>query len=79
VCVGLIRGLCGVFFGLGVLVGVCGFVWWWANPVVIGAMMALIAVMMRSSLHETEEISEARTPQQARKLIPAVFKSIPAV
>jgi MHS family alpha-ketoglutarate permease-like MFS transporter len=41
--------------------------WGWRIPFVIGAMLALIALTMRSSLHETEAFIEARKPQQRRE------------
>ena len=37
-------------------------------------MLAIIAVMMRSSLHETEAFIEARTPQRRDSSIRALFR-----
>ncbi len=48
--------------------------WGWRIPFAIGAMLAIIAVMMRSSLHETEAFIEARTPQRRDSSIRALFK-----
>src|SRR6266568_9508151 len=38
--------------------------WGWRIPFVIGAMLGIIALKMRSSLHETDAFIEARTPQR---------------
>jgi MHS family alpha-ketoglutarate permease-like MFS transporter len=48
--------------------------WGWRIPFVIGAMLAIIAVMMRSSLHETDAFIEARTPQRCESSIRTLFK-----
>jgi MHS family alpha-ketoglutarate permease-like MFS transporter len=48
--------------------------WGWRIPFVIGAMLALIAVMMRSSLHETEAFIEASTPHKRESSIRTLFK-----
>ena len=43
--------------------------WGWRIPFVLGAMLAVIALKMRSSLHETEAFIEARTPQRRESSI----------
>jgi MHS family alpha-ketoglutarate permease-like MFS transporter len=48
--------------------------WGWRIPFVIGAMLALIAVMMRSNLHETEAFIEASTPDKRESSIRTLFK-----
>ena len=48
--------------------------WGWRIPFVIGALLAIIAVMMRRSLHETEPFIEARTAQRRESSIRALFK-----
>jgi MHS family alpha-ketoglutarate permease-like MFS transporter len=48
--------------------------WGWRIPFAIGATLAIIAVMMRSSLHETEAFIEARTPQRGDSSIRALFR-----
>jgi MHS family alpha-ketoglutarate permease-like MFS transporter len=48
--------------------------WGWRIPFVIGAMLATIALMMRSTLHETEAFIEARTPQRRGSSIRTLVK-----
>lgn len=48
--------------------------WGWRIPFVIGAMLALVALRMRSSLHETEAFIEARTPHKRESSIRTLFK-----
>jgi len=48
--------------------------WGWRIPFVIGAMLAIIALMMRSTLHETEAFIEARTPQRRGSSIRTLVK-----
>jgi MFS transporter, MHS family, alpha-ketoglutarate permease len=48
--------------------------WGWRIPFVIGAMLAIIALVMRSSLHETEAFIEAKTPQRPESSIRALVK-----
>jgi MHS family alpha-ketoglutarate permease-like MFS transporter len=48
--------------------------WGWRIPFAIGAMLAVIAVMMRSSLHETDRFIEARTTQRRESPVRALFK-----
>jgi MFS transporter, MHS family, alpha-ketoglutarate permease len=38
--------------------------WGWRIPFAIGAVLAIVALKMRTSLHETEAFVEARTPQR---------------
>jgi MHS family alpha-ketoglutarate permease-like MFS transporter len=48
--------------------------WGWRIPFVIGAMLAVIALKMRSSLHETEAFIEARTPQRGESSVRTLLK-----
>jgi len=48
--------------------------WGWRIPFVIGAMLAIIALTMRRSLHETEAFIEARTPHRRESSIRTLFK-----
>jgi MFS transporter, MHS family, alpha-ketoglutarate permease len=48
--------------------------WGWRIPFVIGAMLAIIALAMRSSLHETEAFIEAETPEKRESSIRALVK-----
>src|SRR5262245_56900281 len=48
--------------------------WGWRIPFVVGAMLGVIAVMMRSSLHETDAFIEAGTPQKRESSIRTLFK-----
>jgi MFS transporter, MHS family, alpha-ketoglutarate permease len=48
--------------------------WGWRIPFVIGALLAVVAVMMRRGLHETEAFIEARTPQKREHSIRTLFK-----
>jgi MFS transporter, MHS family, alpha-ketoglutarate permease len=48
--------------------------WGWRIPFVIGAMLAIIALMIRSTLHETEAFIEARTPQRHESSVRTLFK-----
>jgi MHS family alpha-ketoglutarate permease-like MFS transporter len=48
--------------------------WGWRIPFVIGAMLAIIAVKMRSNLHETDAFIEARTPERRESSVRALFK-----
>ena len=48
--------------------------WGWRIPFVIGAMLAVIALKMRSSLHETEAFIEARTPQRRESPVRTLLK-----
>ena len=48
--------------------------WGWRVPFVIGAVLAIIALMMRSTLYETEEFIAARTPQGQESSIRTLFK-----
>ena len=48
--------------------------WGWRIPFVIGAMLAVIALKMRSSLHETEAFIEARTPQRRESSVRTLLK-----
>src|SRR5262249_46231222 len=47
--------------------------WGWRIPFIIGAILTVIALMMRSTLHETEAFIEARTPQR-QSSIRTLFK-----
>ena len=48
--------------------------WGWRIPFVIGAMLAVIALKMRSSLHETEAFIEARPPQRRESSVRTLLK-----
>ena len=48
--------------------------WGWRIPFIIGAMLAITALMMRRNLHETEAFIEARTPQRRESSIRALSK-----
>jgi MHS family alpha-ketoglutarate permease-like MFS transporter len=48
--------------------------WGWRIPFAIGALLAVIAVVMRRSLHETEDFIEARTPQKRDSSFRTLFK-----
>jgi MFS transporter, MHS family, alpha-ketoglutarate permease len=48
--------------------------WGWRIPFVIGAMLAVIALKMRSSLHETDAFIEAKSPQRRESSIRTLVK-----
>lgn len=48
--------------------------WGWRIPFVIGAMLAAIALMMRSNLHETEAFVEAKKPERRESAFRTLFK-----
>jgi MHS family alpha-ketoglutarate permease-like MFS transporter len=48
--------------------------WGWRIPFVIGAMLAVIALKMRSSLHETDAFIKAKTPQRRESSIRTLAK-----
>jgi MFS transporter, MHS family, alpha-ketoglutarate permease len=48
--------------------------WGWRVPFVIGALLAVIAVMMRSGLHETDAFVAARTPERRESSIRTLVK-----
>jgi MHS family alpha-ketoglutarate permease-like MFS transporter len=48
--------------------------WGWRIPFVIGAMLAVIALKMRSSLHETGAFIQARTPQRRESSVRTLLK-----
>ncbi len=48
--------------------------WGWRIPFILGALLAVIALKMRSSLHETEAFIEARTPQRRESSIRTLVK-----
>jgi len=48
--------------------------WGWRIPFAIGALLAVIAVVMRRSLHETEDFIEARTRQKRDSSFRTLFK-----
>jgi MFS transporter, MHS family, alpha-ketoglutarate permease len=48
--------------------------WGWRIRFVIGATLAVIAMMMRSTLHETEAFIEVRTPQRRESSIRTLVK-----
>ena len=48
--------------------------WGWRIPFVIGAMLAVIALKMRSSLHETDAFIEAKTAQRRESSIRTLVK-----
>jgi MHS family alpha-ketoglutarate permease-like MFS transporter len=47
--------------------------WGWRIPFAIGALLAIIAVVMRRSLHETEDFIEARVPERRDSSFRALF------
>jgi MFS transporter, MHS family, alpha-ketoglutarate permease len=48
--------------------------WGWRIPFVIGAMLAITALMMRKNLHETDAFVEARTAVKRESSVRALFK-----
>jgi MHS family alpha-ketoglutarate permease-like MFS transporter len=48
--------------------------WGWRIPFLIGAMLAVIALLMRRSLHETDAFIEARPTHRRESSIRALFK-----
>ena len=48
--------------------------WGWRIPFLIGAMLAVIALKMRSSLHETDAFIEAKSPQRRESSIRTLVK-----
>ena len=48
--------------------------WGWRIPFVIGAMLAVIALLMRRNLHETDAFIEARTTERRESSIRTLFK-----
>jgi len=48
--------------------------WGWRIPFVIGAMLAIIALKMRSGLHETDAFIEARKPVRHESSLKALFR-----
>src|SRR5690242_4093270 len=48
--------------------------WGWRIPFVIGAMLAIIALKMRSGLHETDAFIEARKPVRHQSSLKALFR-----
>jgi MFS transporter, MHS family, alpha-ketoglutarate permease len=48
--------------------------WGWRIPFVIGAMLAITALMMRKNLHETDAFVEARTRAKRESSVRALFK-----
>ena len=49
-------------------------VWGWRIPFLIGALLATIAIKMRSSLHETDAFREARTGEKRESSIRALSR-----
>ena len=47
--------------------------WGWRIPFAIGAVLAIVAVVMRSSLHETEDFIVARTRQRRESSLRTLF------
>jgi len=47
--------------------------WGWRIPFAIGALLAIIAVVMRSGLHETDAFIEARAPERGESSFRALF------
>jgi MHS family alpha-ketoglutarate permease-like MFS transporter len=47
--------------------------WGWRIPFVIGAMLAIIALVMRRNLHETDAFIEARRPAKRESSVRALF------
>jgi len=48
--------------------------WGWRIPFVIGAILAISALMMRRNLHETEAFIEAKKPARRESSLRALFK-----
>ena len=48
--------------------------WGWRIPFVIGASLAIIALMMRKNLHETDAFVEAKTRANRQSSVRALFK-----
>ena len=48
--------------------------WGWRIPFLIGAILAISALMMRRNLHETEAFIEARKPARRESSLRALFK-----
>ena len=48
--------------------------WGWRIPFIIGALLAIVAVLMRRNLHETDAFVEANTPVKRESSIRALFK-----
>ena len=47
--------------------------WGWRIPFAIGAVLAIVAVVMRRSLHETKDFIEAKTPQRRESSLRTLF------
>src|SRR4030095_5369337 len=48
--------------------------WGWRIPFVIGATLAIIALVMRRGLHETEAFIEAQTPEKRESAVRSLLK-----
>jgi len=48
--------------------------WGWRIPFVIGATLAIIALLMRRGLHETEAFIEAKTPEKRESSVRSLLK-----
>src|SRR5262245_45525442 len=48
--------------------------WGWRIPFIIGASLAVTALLMRKNLHETDAFVEARAPVKRESSIRALFK-----
>ena len=48
--------------------------WGWRIPFAIGALLAIIAVVMRRNLHETEDFIEARTSEKRESSFRTLFR-----
>src|SRR5215813_14506555 len=48
--------------------------WGWRIPFIVGAMLAIIALMMRRSLHETDAFIEAKTPGRRPSSVRALLQ-----